>query len=408
MHDRELYRRILGIEAPWQVTDVSVDLPEDGVTVYIGHGDSPLCCPECGAEGPGYDHRERRWRHLDTCQYATWLVAQVPRMRCPEHGVRQVAVPWAEGNSRLTALFEALVIDWLKVATISEVAERLALTWSAVAGVQQRAVARGLKRRALEPPRTLGVDETSFAKRHEYVTVVNDGARVVHVADGRGREALAAWYAEQDPAWLAGLETVAMDMWAPYIRATMDHVPEATAKLAFDKFHIAQHLGQAVDAVRRIEHRRLKRSGDASLARTRYWWLQHPDKLSARRWSGLRALKAANLQTARAWAIKEHAMCLWHYRTRGWARRGWLAWYQWAIRSQLEPVKRVARLVKKHLEGIVTAVVTGAHNARAEGFNALIQKVKRDARGFRNRDRFRQAIYFHLGGLDLYPDSVRS
>ena len=109
------------------------------------------------------------------------------------------------------------------------------------------------------------------------------------------------------------------------------------------------------------------------------------------------------LQTARAWGYKEHAMTLWRYRTRGWARKAWQSWYRSAIRCRLEPVKRVARMIKRHLEGIVTAVVQGVSNARAESINAGVQWLKYSARGFRNRQRFRNAIYFHLGGLDLYP-----
>ena len=112
------------------------------------------------------------------------------------------------------------------------------------------------------------------------------------------------------------------------------------------------------------------------------------------------------LQTARAWGYKEHAMTLWAYRSRAWARKAWLAWYRSAIRCRLEPVKRVARMIKRHLDGIVTAVVDKVTNARAESINAGIQKVKYSARGFRNRKRFRNAIYFHLGGLDLYPAGV--
>lgn len=408
MHDRELYRRILGIEAPWAVSDIDVDLGGDGVTVHIEHSGCDLACPECGAAASAYDTRERRWRHLDTCQYATWLVARVPRVRCPEHGVRQIPVPWAESNSRLTALFEALVIDWLQVATIAEVARRLKLSWSVVAGVQDRAVARGLARRAAAQPTAISIDETAFARRHEYVTVVSAEDRVLHVADGRSQAALEAWYAAQDPQTLEGLRTVAMDMWAPYIQATRACVPDADARIAFDRFHVAQHPGAAVDQVRRREHKALRTTGDDSLKRTRYLWLQSPGSMTRHRRDALALLRQANLKTARAWAIKEHASCLWSYRRRGWARRAWMRWYQWAIRSRLEPIKRVARMVKKHLEGIVTAVVTGANTARSEGFNAVIQKIKSDARGFRNRDRFRNAIYFHLGGLDLYPDSLRA
>lgn len=407
MHDRELYRQILGIQAPWEVSEVQVDLPGTGVTVHIQHSGSDLACPQCGAACSGYDTRERKWRHLDTCQYKTWLVAQVPRVRCPEHGVHQLPVPWAENNSRLTALFEALVIDWLKIGTISEVADRLGLSWSAVSGVQERAVARGLARRTQDFPDAIGIDETAFQRRHQYVTVISSGNRVLHVADDRKRASLDAWYAAQPAEALAGLRTVAMDMWRPFIDSTLAHVPGAAHKIAFDKFHVAMHLGDAVDKVRRAEHKALLAEGESVLIKSRYLWLQHPDNMTDKTWGRLKALKSANLKTARAWAIKTHAMCLWDYQVRGWARRAWMSWYGWAIRSRLEPVKKVARTIKAHLEGILTAVVTGATNARAEGFNTMIQKIKRDARGFRNKERFKAAIYFHLGGLDLYPEAVR-
>lgn len=408
MHDRELYRQILGIEAPWTVSEVEVDLKGAGVTVHIEHTGAGLACPQCGAACAGYDTRERRWRHLDTCQYQTWLVAKVPRVQCPEHGVHQIGVPWAEDNSRLTALFEALVIDWLKVAAVAEVARQLKLSWAAVYGVQRRAVARGLARRGALAPTRISVDETSFAKRHEYVTVISSEDRVLHVADERNRASLTQWYRAQAPEVLAGLKAVAMDMWAPYIEASRAWLPDAEAQIAFDRFHVARHLCQAVDAVRRQEHRALKAAGASPLTGTRYLWLKRPGHLSRRHQGELEALRRANLKTARAWAIKEQAAGLWEYRSRGWARRGWLRWYQWAIRSRLEPVKRVARTIKTNLEGIVTAVVTGATTARSEGFNAMIQKIKSRARGYRNRDRFRAAIYFHLGGLDLYPDSLRT
>lgn len=407
MHDRELYRQILGVQAPWEVFEVDVDLPGTGVTVHIRHSGSDLACPQCGAACSGYDTRERKWRHLDTCQYKTWLVAQVPRVRCPEHGVHQLPVPWAENNSRLTALFEALVIDWLKIGTISEVAERLGLSWSAVSGVQERAVARGLARREQDFPDAIGIDETAFQRRHQYVTVISSGDRVLHVADDRKRASLDAWYAAQPAEALAGLRTVAMDMWRPFIDSTLAHVPGAAHKIAFDKFHVAMHLGDAVDKVRRAEHKALLAEGESVLIKSSYLWLQHPDNMTDKTWGRLKALKSANLKTARAWAIKTHAMCLWDYQVRGWARRAWMDWYSWAVRSRLAPVKKVARTIKAHLEGILTAVVTGATNARAEGFNTMIQKIKRDARGFRNKERFKAAIYFHLGGLDLYPEAVR-
>jgi len=409
MHDRELYQKILGIEAPWKVEDVELDLAGREVRVHLTHSAPKPPCPVCGVPCMRYDARSRRWRHLDTCQYPTILVAEVPRVECTEHGVHQVAVGWAEAGSRFTALFEALVIDWLKEASVSAVAGLLGLSWQAVSGIQQRAVARGLARREAYLPDRMGVDETSFQKRHEYVTVLIDQAAgtVAHVADGRGRETLDSYFQGFSWSRRAQVKSVAMDMWPPYIAAVSEAIPGAREKIAFDKFHVAQHLSKAVDQVRRQENRVLLEEGDEQLKGTKYLWLRNPDHMTEEAWSSFAALRQGALKTARAWAIKELAMSLWKYRTRGWARRAWTAWFNWAIRSQLEPSKKVAGTVKRHLNGILNAVVLGVTNARSEGINAKIQWIKYTARGFRNRLRFRTAIYFHLGGLDLYPASLR-
>ena len=408
MQDRELYQQILGIEKPWKVVGVELDAEDGEVRVHVGYLESKPPCPVCGQPCSRYDKRARRWRHLDTCQYPTILIADVARIECKAHGVLQMAVPWAAKGSKFTELFEALIIDWLKEASISAVARLFGLSWEAVDGIQQRAVRRGLQRRRnllLPLPQHLGIDETSFKKRHDYVTVVidQDDNTVIHVADGRGRDALDAFFDGFMHSQPEDVESVAMDMHSPYIAAVSDAIPGAERKIAFDRFHVASHMNEAVNQVRRQEHRALKALEINPLTGTRYLWLQSPEALEGDRRERLELLKSSSLKTARAWAIKELARSLWDYKLRGWARRGWMRWYSWAIRSRLEPVKRVARMVKRHLEGILNAVVLGVTNARSEAVNAKIQWIKYTARGFRNRERFRNAIYFHLGGLDLYP-----
>lgn len=410
MHDTELYARLLGIAPPWRVAAVGLDLEAGEVQVRVTAERAALRCPTCGAARPGYDTRERRWRHLDTCQYRTILQAAVPRVQCPTHGVVQVAVPWAAPGARFTALFEALVIDWLQAANLTAVARQLGLTWDEVDGIMARAVTRGLARRAVVAPRRIGVDETSFQKRHEYVTVVCDGETdvVLHVADAHTEASLAEFYAALGPAGCAGLELVCLDMWRPYIAATRAYVPGADQKMAFDKFHVARLLGAAVDRVRRQEQRGLRAAGDPRLAGTRYWWLTHPARLAAARRRQFRALRTSTLKTARAWALKELAMTLWGYVHRGWAAKAWQGWLAWALRCRLAPMRQVAETVRKYLWGILNAILARATNARGESLNGRIQALKRRACGYRSRERFRQAIYFHFGGLDLYPCATHS
>jgi len=412
MRDRDLYAQILGLTRPWSVIDVELDNSGEEVRVIVEHDRSEaLCCPECGNPSPGYDTRRRQWRHLDTCQYRTILIADVPRVKCDAHDVKQVRVPWAEPGSSFTALYESLVIDWLKEASASAVGRRLKLSWDEVDGIMHRAVKRGLARRKADlpgAPARLGVDETSFAKRHEYVTVMTDldTSEVLHVSDDRTTESLEAYYESLSEAELARIEVVCMDMWKPYIKATTKCVPGAASegKIAFDKFHVAKHLGDAVDKVRRAEHRELKREGDDRLTRTKYLWLSHPAKIKEKTWrERFVALRDSALRTARAWALKETAMGLWEYVSRTWAAKAWKRWLGWALRCRLEPMRRVAKMIREHLRGIITAIVHRATNAGAESINAKIQRVKRMACGYRNRERFRNAIYFHLAGLDLYP-----
>ena len=409
MRDKQLYSQILGIKTPWFVADVELSLAEQRVEVFIEHNGKNTCkCSVCDKPCPGYDHIIQKWRHLDTCQFQTILVARVPRVQCTEHKVLAINVPWAEPDSRYTAMFEALVIDWLKEATTQAVARQMRLSWNAIDGIQQRAVKRGLARRDSKPPKRIAVDETSFQKRHEYVTVVTDHDEgvVIHVSDDRKSDSLNEYFDTLPDEQRAGIECVTMDMSRAYIKSVRENVPGADQKIAFDKFHVAQSLGKAVNKVRVEENKALINEGISLLKGTRYHWLTNPENMSEEQWDNFEPLRNSTLKTARAWAIREMAMTLWNYKSRVWAIKAWKKWLSWAQRCRLEPIKAVARTVKEHLWGIINAIVLEANNGRAEGINSKVQSLKNRACGFRNRERYKTAIYFHLGGLDLYPSGM--
>jgi transposase len=405
MRDCELYRKILGLPEPWIVVDVALDMAAKSVTVQLGRRDgSSLECPECGQPCPGYDAQPRCWRHLDTCQFQTILVAQVPRCSCPEHGVKQVKVPWAEPGSRFTALFERLAIDWMQEAGRSATARQLGLSWSEADGIMQRAVDRGLARRPATPTAVLGVDEKSFQRR-EFVTVVCDldDGTVLHVADGRGSEALKSCYHAMTTEQRAAVDAVAMDMHQPYVLATQTALPEAT--IVFDKFHIAKLAGEAVDQVRRLEAKNLAAQGDDRLKGTRYSWLRNPLQENAEQRREFEPLRNSNLKTARAWAIKETLMDFFRYRQVKRASDFFRSWFGWASRSKLRPITRLAHTLRGRLGTLLNYCKWPITNAASEALNSKIQWIKYTARGFRSREGFRRAIYFHCGGLDLYPQS---
>jgi len=405
MRDVELYRAILGLARPWTVASVDLDVKGQRVVVHVEVEPGPLPCPECEVAAPRYDSKPRRWRHLDTCQFTTWIEAEVPRVECPTHSVKQVRVPWAEPGSQFTALFERWAIDLLRECSVQGAAELLRVTWDEAWGIKERAVRRGLARRQPEVVAHLGVDEKAIAKRHRYLTVVADldGTRVLYLAEDRTQESLDGFWATLTPEQLAGIQAVALDMWEPYIQSIRAHLLGAADKIVFDKFHVVRHIHEAVDRVRRSEHRALRRAGDETLTGSKYLWLMRPRDMSPTQRAAFQALLAQDLKVARAWALKERFQSFWEYTYPGAATNFFQRWYWRATHSRLRPMAEVAKLVCRHLPNLLTYLRHRITNAGLEAVNAVIQWVKKTARGFRNAEHFKTAIYFHCGGLDLYP-----
>ena len=408
MRDVELYRQLLGIEAPWEVESVDLSVTDQQVVVVVGHKKGVRwACPECARELGVYDHSEARmWRHLDSCGFATWLQARPPRVDCPEHGVRQVTLPWAEPHSRFTAMFERLAIDVLSETDVSGACSILGLSWDEAFGIMERAVARGLARKPHRVPELIGVDEKAVKKSSKYFTLVCDLERstVEWVAEDRRAQSLGDYFSAHDQEELAKIRAVAIDMWEPYISAVKTHVPNGADKIVFDRFHIMGHMGHAVDMVRRQEIRLQRRQGRKDLVGSRFLWLYAEENVPDDRRRQFNALKNSNLRTARAWAIKESLRALWSYHHRGWAMRFWKQWYFWATHSRLHVVIETARILRRHLTGIMNYFSAArVSNGTAEGLNSKIGTIKKMANGFRNTDHFKTAIYFRCGGLDLYP-----
>jgi transposase len=254
----------------------------------------------------------------------------------------------------------------------------------------------------------MGVDEKSFAKGHKYETIVYDidKGTVEEVIDNREQKSLEAYYKQFTPAELDKIETIAMDMWDPYIAATKACVPGADEKIVFDHYHITRIMSKAVDKVRKNENEALLKNGFDLLTGTKYLWLWNEENVPEFRREEFNSLRALDLKVCRAYAIKENLRNMWNYKTAGWMRRFFKAWYFWATHSRLKPVIDAAKTIDAHIDNIVTYAKHKVTNALAESLNSKIEKVKRMACGYRNRAHYKIAIFFHCGGLDLYP--VRS
>jgi len=407
VQDTELYRHLLGIERPWKVARVEVAVKERRVDVFVEHkpGEA-FACPECGKTLGVYDHAEERsWRHLDSCQFATMLRARVPRIECPEHGVRQAKVPWAEPRSRFTLMFECFAITVLLETDVAGAAKILSISWDEAHHLMQRAVARGQARKPRGLARRIGVDEKAIAKRHKYLTVVSnlDTGTVEFLAEGRTKESFRSYLAPYTVTEAAQVEAIAMDMWSPFFETATEWIAGAADKIVFDRYHVVQHMNQAVDQVRRAESKVLWQDGDATLKGTRHLWLYGQENVPERRAEQFAALQGLNLKTGRAWAIKEMLRDLWECPSRQAAVVFHARWHAWAARSRMPAVFKVAKMVKSHLHNILTYYAHGITNAVSEGLNSAIQTIKKRAGGYRNVENFKTAIYFHCGGLDLYP-----
>jgi transposase len=407
MRDVELYRHLLGLEEPWTVRSVELKVAEQRVDVWAGHVEGVRWpCPECGTELALYDHAEERvWRHLDSCQFLTYLHAPPPRVECPTHGVRQVRLPWADARARFTSLFERLAIDVLQETDVRGATRILRISWDEAWHILERAVERGQRAKRPRVTPHLGVDEKAIAKGHQYLTLVCDLDRstVEFLAEDRKQASLESYFTGLAADQLVGIEAIALDMWEPYVQAIRAHVPAAETKMVFDRYHIMTHMGKAVDDVRKREHRALAAAGDDTLSGSKYLWLYAEENLPEQHRERFAQLKATTLKTGRAWALKESLRELWHYTRVGWAERHWKRWYFWATHSRLTPVIGAARLIQRHLPNVLTFFAHRITNAVSEGLNSKIQTIKKMAYGFRNREHFKTAIYFHCGGLDLYP-----
>jgi transposase len=406
MEIEEHYGYLLGIHSPWQISSVELKIQDQRVDIVIEYDNDAGPCPECGVLSPKHDDRTpRSWRHLDTMQFATYLHCQLPRVRCKTHGAKTVNAPWASKNSRFTLLFEAFAVRVLQAArSVEEARKRLGLNWHQVEAIKARAVQRGLARREETVIPYIGIDEKQFRSEHRYISSLVDleGGRVLDVVEERTETACKALIEQAlTESQQAHVTAVALDMWKAYANAVVEKLPDAV--IVHDRFHVSQHLNEAVDKVRRQENKQLVEQGDERLKGSKFLWLTHEENQKEKYVEAFDKLKHADLKVARAWAIKELFRDFWTYTYAGCAKRHFEQWYSWAIRSHLEPIKEKARMIKNHLPNLLTYFKHPISNAVAEGLNSKIQTVKANARGYRSFDGFRNSILFYCGGLNMAP-----
>lgn len=398
--DRDLMQMVLGLEAPWTVADVTFDKAEGRMDLTLTYPKgSRFPCPSCGvADQPVHDTQERTWRHLDIFQHRAYLHAKVPRINCTKCGVKQVQVSWARPGSGFTLLFEALTLQLAKHMAITAVAEAVRVHPDSVWRLLDHYVEKARQAQDLTRVSTLGIDEVSRLKGHDYMTTFCDldAGRVLFVAEGRNAKTIKAFaddFKERgaDP---AQIREICTDMCGPFLKGIAENLPDA--EITFDRYHVMTLVNHALDEVRRKEVKQ-----NAVLKHSRYLFLKNEANLSAKQSAKLETLKDLDLKTIRAYHLKVALQRLWQYKRRDFAEAYLKRWFWWATHSRLPQMRAVAHTIKRHWGGILRFVKSRVTNGITEGLNSKIKEAARRAYGFKTYDRYRIIIYLVAGRLNL-------
>ena len=397
------YQQLLGLPSTWKVEDVDLSMLGKQVVIRLVYTGKNISCPECGDTCNIYDHApEQKWRHLDTMQFETILVARLPRVNCKEHGVKTAGAPWADKHSRFTLMFEGFVVQLLQhCANNQAVATLLGLNWHAVDQIMRRAVARGMKRRTTETIEHLGLDEKSFRAGHQYITTLNDldEGRVLEVVETRTTEATEKLLTSLAVEQREKVKSVAIDMWKPFAAAVRSLLSEAD--IVHDRFHISKYLNEAVDKVRRQESRNLNAIGDKTLIGSKYAWLRNPENMTEMQRTSFEQLMACELKTGQAWGLKSMFRMFWRFTCLDTASYFFNYWSKAVDRSELNPMIKVKDMMVRHRNNILNYFKHRTTNAVSEGLNSKIQLIKSSARGFHSFESYRNRILFYCGKLNM-------
>ena len=404
MHDVDLFGAALGLEKPWAVVGVEFDAERRRLDLRIDFPKGArFPCPKCGrADCPVHDTEPHIWRHLNFFEHEAYLHARVPRVKCPEHGVRQVQVPWARGRSDFTLLFEALVMALVKEMPVKAIARLVGEHDTKIWRVVHYYVDRAVEAQDLSAMEELGIDDTSFRKGQSYMSVFCDldvsERRAVFVADGRGQETV-----EQFAGFLGGhggcpenIREVCQDMSGSYLAGVRDNLPQA--EITFDRYHVKQKLSEAIDTVRRAEVKEHKQL----LKNTRYLWPKRPKNLTPKQLDWLDQLLQHPLNTLRAY---EQALKFddFYELSAGAAEEYLRRWIQEARATELEPLVEFAEMLDSHWQGVIRWHHSRVSNGLLEGLNSLVQAAKRRARGYRSSRNYKTMIYLVAGKLHAGP-----
>ncbi len=365
-------------------------------------------CSGCGEGCPGYDTLQARvFEFIPIWGEQIFLRYTMRRINCPSCGVLVERVPWAAGKEQKCKVFMAFLASWAQDLPWKRVAERFRTSWHTVCSSVEWVVSYGLEHRDLEGVASIGVDEVQYQKGQKYLTVVYQldagSRRLLWIGKERTKATLKSFFRDMEgrlPGFCISIQFVCSDMWQAYLTVIKNSIPQALHVL--DRFHIRGKFSDALDQVRRQEVARLKKEGkEPVLAKSRWCFLKKRSNLTGNQKSCLKDLLQMNLRTVKAYLLTEQFEHFWTYNSTVWAKKFLKKWTRQAMYSKIDPMKSVARMLRRHEELILNwfRAKKEINNGITEGLNLNIKLAMRKARGFRSFRIAEIALYHQMGKL---------
>jgi transposase len=429
MITQELFQMALNITNPWIVKDIQFNSEDKKLDIYIdfikgstfsyeyietkteiekvtvdGKETDVEKKIEIGRETfdtlKAYDTVKKKWRHLNFFEHECYIHARVPRVKLPNGKTKLIKTPWEGISNGFTLLFEALLMQLCQAMPVNKVASLAKVSDDKLWTMIDRYVTKTRVHENFEDVEAIGFDETSRAKGHDYITLFVDlkKRRTIYITQGKDNTTVQR-FAEDltlHNGSVENIKDVSVDMSPAFTKGIQENLPNA--KIVYDKFHIIKHLNEAVNEVRRIES-----VEDKILKGTRYIWLKNEKNLTLKQQATLKECSMAgmNLKTVRAYNIRKSFQDIYTAQNQEEFLLYINKWYYWATHSQLEPIIKVAALIKRHWDGIVNWYESKINNGILEGLNSVIQATKSKARGYKTFKNYKNIVYLLTGKLDF-------
>ena len=402
MDMKTIFSMALGINDPWFISDVRFDAKQKRLDIDLDFArGSKFEVSGIGSFG-AYDTVQKSWRHLNFFEHECYLNARVPRVKDEEGKLHTVMPGWSGLSNGFTLLFEALILQFAMYMPVHNIAELLKVSDRKIWAMLDKYIDSTLQLNDYSNVNIIGMDETSIAKGHDYLTLFVDLAnrRTIHIAEGKSNATVISF--KQDFELHGGdaenITDVSCDMSPAFIKGVHGNLPNA--QITFDKFHVLKIINEAVDKVRRAEV-----ADNPVLTGLRYVFLKNEANLTAKQKSKKQAISKLGLKSWRAMLIRECFQDIYKSNAAGEFERLLNKWYYWATHSRLEPIKQVAKTIKRHWDGILRWKDSQINNGILEGLNSVLQAAKRKARGYKFKH-FKTIAFLITGKLNF--DRVNS